>query len=271
MANYKAKDRNGNDINPQYATYYTRSNRWTRHETEGNNPTAPTATNAYPLFDVYGLISTLHRLIGFDESENRDLKTIYGSINYIKDIIDSIDLNLSPGKMLHINDKGVIEATGTYYPSSTVDANRVLVGNPNESESKVSWENRVRKIGVVEPSTSKIAEEPQIGTIDTNINNNNVVNFKAGNKWIGLDVDTDNQLIQVLHMTSSQAEHDFDKDVDIASALDGTSQIDNKIILPVLKTDNAGHVIGYSTNTFYIPHNFKSIVVTEDKSDTDST
>jgi hypothetical protein len=86
----------------------------------------------YGLFDVYGLISRLYRLIGEDEKDNRDLKTIYGSINYIKDIVDSIDLNLSPGKMLHVNDKGVIETTNTYYPSSTTDADRVLVGNPDE-------------------------------------------------------------------------------------------------------------------------------------------
>ena len=59
--------------------------------------------------------------------------------------------------------------------------------------------------------------------------------------------------------------------MEIVSALDGTSQTDNKIVLPVLKTDNAGHVVGYSTNTFYIPHNFKSITVVSDDTDTDST
>ena len=56
--------------------------------------------------------------------------------------------------------------------------------------------------------------------------------------------------------------------VEIPSAIDGTSQKDNLFTFPMVKTDNAGHVIGYSTNTLYIPHNFKSIEVTTDN-DTD--
>ena len=261
LENFNASDRNGKPIDPLYTTYYTRTDRWIKSRVKSD----------YNYNNVYGLINTLWHLIGTHAQDERSLDTVYGAINYIKDIVSNINLNLSPGKMLHVNDKGVIETTETYYPSSTIDANRVLVGNPNESESKVSWENRVRKIGVVEPDTSEIAWDIQTGTIDTNTNNNNVINFKAGNKWIGLHVDTGEQLIQVLHSKSNQDEHDFDEDVEIASALDGTSQTDNKIILPVLETDNAGHVIGYSTNTFYIPHNFKSIVVTDNHSDTDST
>jgi hypothetical protein len=40
----------------------------------------------------------------------------------------------------------------------------------------------------------------------------------------------------------------------------------------MVKTDNAGHIIGYDTDTLYIPHNFKSIEVTTDNdTDIDST
>lgn len=256
LENFNASDRNGKPIDPLYTTYYTRKDRWIKSRVKSD----------YNYNNVYGLINTLWHLIGTHAQDERSLDTVYGAINYIKDIVSNINLNLSPGKMLHVNDKGVIETTGTYYPSSTTDANRVLVGNPNESESKVSWENRVRKIGVVEPDTSEIAWDIQTGTIDTNANNNNVVNFKAGNKWIGLHADTGKQLIQVLHTKSDQAEHDFNEDVVIDDDLNGEKTEDGwkdcPITLPFIITDNAGHITGYDTKTFYIPHNFRNIALT---------
>jgi hypothetical protein len=75
--------------------------------------------------------------------------------------------------------------------------------------------------------------------------------------------DSNNDIITIGHSYSSQAAHDFNNttDVVIASALDGSVQTDNSIVLPFLKTDNAGHIIGYSTNKFYIPHTFKTVKV----------
>lgn len=264
IANYKAKDRNNKDIAPEYTTYYTRTDRWTKHSIKADNPVEPIFGNSYPLFDIYGLISTLHRLIGFDEENNRDLKTIYGSINYIKDIIDSIDLNLSPGKMLHVNDKGVIETTNTYYPSSTTDADRVLVGNPNEGTKQGAWENRVRSLSVIKSNTSDAEWTTGTGTIDTNKNNNNNINFKAGNKWIGLNVDnSNNQLISILHNKSTLAKHDFATDVIIDDDIDGSKEKDCKFTIPLAQTDNAGHVTGYTTKTIYIPYNYRNITLEE--------
>ena len=259
IANYQAKDRNGQDIDPEYQTYYTRKDHWVW---VGLETTSQITSRYHKMFDVYGLISTLHRLMGFGEEKNRDLNTIYGSINYIKDIIDSIDSNLSPGKMLHVNDKGVIETTGTYYPSSTVDADRVLVGNPNEGTKQGAWENRVRSLGVLTPEISDSVWTENTGVIDTNVNNKNQVDFKAGNKWIGLNVQTGNaQQIQILHTKSTQSEHDFNTDVSIDDDLDGSKTKDCPITLPFVLTDNAGHITGYDTKTFYIPYNFRNITL----------
>lgn len=214
---------------------------------------------------LYQLIITLHRLISTGDSDSRELNNIIGCINRIKDIISNIDTQLMPNRLMWTTSDGVIQTSNTQFPSKNADAARVLTGQGN-------WENRVRSMRVVSPETSESAWTINTGTIDTHTNNNNIINFKAGNKWIGLNVDTDNdQLIQILHTASAQAAHDFDTDVEIVSALNGTNQTDNKIVLPVLKTDNAGHIIGYSTNTFYIPHNFKSIAVDSDDSDVDST
>ena len=79
------------------------------------------------------------------------------------------------------------------------------------------------------------------------------------NQWLKIAADVDKNQVTIGHNYSAQSARNFALDVDIASALDGTSQKDNKIIFPTLKTDNAGHIIGYQTNTFYIPHTFKHI------------
>lgn len=265
MANYQAKDRNGNDIQPLYSTYYTRTDEWHQSTVITDWSQSEFDDDLYYMFDVYGLIRSVHNLIGMQTSgtsKTRDLKTMQGTINYIKDIIDSIDLNLSPGKMLHINDEGVIEATETYYPSSTTDADRVLVGNPNEGTKQGAWENRVRSLSIIDPNTSDTEWTLGTGTIDTNKNNNNNINFKAGNKWIGLNVDkSNNQLISILHNKSALTKHDFATDVIIDNDIDGSKGKDCEFTIPLAQTDNAGHIIGYTTKTIYIPYNYRNITL----------
>ena len=251
QANYQALTADGGPINPLYNIYYTRTDRWSLE---------PLALEQEDT--IYGLIVEFNKLLGTNCDDVRSLDTVHGCINTMKDIIERIDLNLTPGRLLHTNDSGVIETTSTYYPSSTTDANRVLVGNPEKSENKVSWENRVRKIGVISPNTSESTWTVNTGTIDTNTNNNNVVNFKAGNKWIGFNIDTDNdQLIQVLHTASTQAAHDFATDVVIDDDIDGSKGKDCEFTIPLVKTDNAGHVIGYTIKTIYVPYGYHNIIL----------
>ena len=79
------------------------------------------------------------------------------------------------------------------------------------------------------------------------------------NQWLRIAADVDKDQVTIGHSYSEQSAHNFADDVKIVPALDGTTQKDNEIIFPTLKTDNAGHIIGYQDNTFYIPHTFKNI------------
>lgn len=204
---------------------------------------------------LYGLIFSLHKIIGTGDADSRDLDTLTGCINRIKDIIDNIDTQLVPNRLLWTTSDGAIQTSDTQFPSADADSARVLTGAGD-------WENRIRKMGVVTPSTSESTWTTSTGTIDTHTNNNNTVNLKAGNKWIGLSIDTDNdQLIQILHSASAQEAHDFATDVVIDNDIDGTKGTDCEFTIPLVKTDNAGHVIGYSTKTIYVPYGYHNIIL----------
>lgn len=209
---------------------------------------------------IYGLIFSLHKLIGTGDADSRSLDTLLGCINRIKDIINNIDTQLMPNRLLWTTSDGVIQTSNTQFPSANTDATRVLTGQGD-------WENRVRSMSVVSPETSESTWTTNTGTIDTHTNNNNTINFKAGNKWIGLNIDTDNdQLIQILHTASAQAAHDFAVDVVIDDNIDGTKGTDCEFTIPLVKTDNAGHVIGYSTKTIYVPYGYHNIILAEQSS-----
>jgi hypothetical protein len=62
-------------------------------------------------------------------------------------------------------------------------------------------------------------------------------------------------------MKSAQDEHDFMTDVIIDNDIDGseTSTTDCQFTFPMVKTDNAGHVIGFSTKNIYIPYTYRNI------------
>ena len=223
---------------------YTRSDSWVLTELD-----APSEDS------IYGLIFTIHKIIGTGDADSRDLDTLIGCINRIKDIIDNIDTQLIPNRLMWTSANGVIQTSETQFPSASADSIRVLTGAGD-------WENRVRSVGVSAGETSETAWTTNTGTIDTHTNNNNNIDFKAGNKWIGLNVNTANQLIQILHTASALDEHNFADDVEIDNDIDGSNnQQDCALTFPVLETDNAGHVIGYSTKTFYIPYNYRNITL----------
>lgn len=245
---YNSQDADGASV--AYPKYYTRSNAWnlTELKTDYNDT-------------VYGLLNEFNKLIGINAEDERNEGTIYGSINIIKDIVKNIG-QLIPGRLLHTNNEGIIETTDTFYPSSTEDANRVLVGNPNKTNLKASWENRVRSIEVQTGSTSDNDWDTNTGIIDTNTNNDNEVSLKAGNKWIGLQVESGaEQRVSIKHMKSTLSEHNFVDDLYIDPNIDGTIQKDCKYTFPIIKTDNAGHVISYITDDVYIPYNFRNITL----------
>ena len=245
---YNSQDADGASV--AYPKYYTRSNAWnlTELKTDYNDT-------------IYGLLNEFNKLMGINAEDERNEGTIYGSINIIKDIVKNIG-QLIPGRLLHTNNEGIIETTDTFYPSSTEDANRVLVGNPHKTNLRASWENRIRSIEVQTGSTSDNDWDTNTGTIDTNTNNDNEVSLKAGNKWIGLQVEPGaEQRVSIKHMKSTLSEHNFVDDLYIDPNIDGTIQKDCKYTFPIIKTDNAGHVVSYTTDDIYIPYNFRNITL----------
>lgn len=236
------------------STYYTREDKWILTELVAQTEDS-----------LYSLIAEIHKILGTNADNERNIDTVKGSINIIKDIISNINLNLKPGTLLHVNNSGVIENTNTYYPSSKVDASRVLIGNPDETENKMAWENRVRSIDVITGSNSETSWDTQANTIDTNENNNNTISFTAGNKWVGLAADKKKQLVTIRHMKSDLPAHNFasDDDITINENLQ-SGDCEFKFNMPT--TDNAGHVIGTSPKSIYIPFNYRNIYL--DKQDT---
>ena len=204
----------------------------------------------------YGLILHLHRLIGTGDDDSRDLETLRGCINRIKDIVANIDTRLVPKRLVWTDDKGVITTSHFPHPNLDEDNTRIITGQG-------TWENRVRQVAIEEGILSESDWDTSSNTIDVNENNNDTLTFQAGNKWIGLHVDTAQQLIKILHTKSLQEEHDFASDIEIDENIDGKKQEDCPFKFPVLKTDNAGHVIGYTTETLYIPYNYRNIALAE--------
>jgi hypothetical protein len=194
-------------------------------------------------------------LIGTGDDDSRDLETLRGCINRIKDIVANIDTRLMPKRLVWTDDKGVITTSHFPHPNLEEDNTRVLTGQG-------TWENRVRSVTIGNGIVDENAWNVSTGTIDTTINNKDGLTLQAGNKWIGLNVDTANQLIQILHTASQQEEHDYAEDVIIDDNIDGHDQKDCEFTFPVLETDNAGHVIGYTTKTLYIPYNYRNIALT---------
>lgn len=118
--------------------------------------------------------------------------------------------------------------------------------------------NNFRNITVASATGADVNATQNAGTLEADSTVGGWT-IASQNQWLKIAADVDNDLITIGHNYSEQSAHDFAVNVTIATALDGTSQEDNKIIFPTLKTDNAGHIIGYQDNTFYIPHTFKNI------------
>lgn len=202
---------------------------------------------------LYGLIISLHKLIGTGDSDTRDLETMQGCINRVNDIIDNINLQLAPLRMLHTNSNGVIETSNTMFPSAPADSTKVLAGDG-------SWVSRFAKVTVDAPS---VAITEMATAADTIISDDtahqNGFSLYAGNKWIRLNANPINDNIGIAHALSLLAAQEFKATSD--AALSNTINTDNKITIPVFSIDNAGHIVAKSTVDFYVPHSFKYVSI----------
>lgn len=202
---------------------------------------------------IYGLIVTIHRLIGTGDPDSRDINNIVGCINRVSDIIANIDTQLAQNKLLMTDAEGKIVTSDTKFP---------IAGDKRILTAQGLWESRIGKVTVEQEQSENNDNWDTLksGTIDVNENDDLEICLNAGNKWIGLAAaNEDPKTINILHKTSEQKEHDFAEDVIIAEGIDGSTQTDCAFTIPLLQTDNAGHVIGSSTKTMYVPYGYRDI------------
>lgn len=320
ISTYGATDANGNNL--EYAKYYERHDRWILSSLE------------YEMEDsVYALIAAIHNLMGTNADDVRNIDTMKGAINIIKDIISSIDLSLSPGKLLHTNNQGVIETTDTYFPAADWNKDKILDGNGD-------WVSRFASVKVLNNSNNANQNAPKVNIITngaeqnvskTIVSDNDKTNYGTSlvnnkkhttnnltlgtrNKWIELYGDEVDDSVEFKHSTSpvisrlrseqatgteyldmytttdengnvvlqdSTGYHNFsinDTSTEIkieptTDTLDYVSGIndqdDNRLTIPYLTVDNAGHVVELGTKNFNIPHTYKHITLTEQSNSED--
>lgn len=211
------------------------------------------------LMSVCGAIRSTLNLLGTADPDRRDSTTVQGNINIMKDLIANIDTQLMPNRIIETNENGQITTSETDFPhnATAAEGSAVLSGAG-------TWESRFAKITIQGASTE--IEEPTAndGVVTSNIIYNNNVTFKPGNKWISLQVGTDNSPVQISHTLladNTLRSHDFATDVVIADSIQELNTI-NSITLPTLALDNAGHVITKGTVSFALPNTFKTITLT---------
>ena len=289
---------------------------------------------------IQTLIAQIHTMLGTNIGEIRDITSIQGAINIMKDVIANIDTNLMPGRLLHTDDDGVIKTCDTYFPSATWDRDEVLNGNGD-------WVSRFATIKVLKNSTNdnqktfKVNDatsgkeagadivtiisdnnKDENGNSPTNpqeLHSPNNLTFGTRNKWIQLHADDQDDSIEFRHLESPiigrlRAEQaigttddslpiyvnknttddndnvilktkdeliaenaDFDSfsvndnatEITVKPTTDNleyksdvSDQNDNRLTIPYLTVDNAGHVVELGTKNFNIPHGFKKIETT---------
>lgn len=203
---------------------------------------------------IYSILVELHKIIGTNADEVRSFDSIRGSINIMKDLLGSINLNLAPGRLVHTNvDTGVIETTDTYFPGSAQDVTRVLDGTG-------AWVNRVKTItiGVGESESTNDISTVQNKAIEADNDNDNDITINSGNKWIRFNSDGE-QHITVAHYT--QTPQDTPERYNLN---DNTNNVPTKesFDTQTVAWDEAGHIKSYVTTTYDLPKSYKYLMVT---------
>ena len=317
-ATYQALNANNEDVS--YGTYYKRNDKWTLVPLEREAEDS-----------IYAIIAEIHNIIGTDADDVRNLETMNGTINIIKDIIANIDTQLMPGRLLKTSNSGVIETSDTYFPSATWDRDEVLDGNGN-------WVSRFATVKVLTNSENANQVAPEVNTIidgaeqnvaKTIVSDNDKSNYGTSlvnskkhttnnltlgtrNKWIQLHGNEDKDSIEFKHLESpiisrlrsEQAEgseylnmyngvddngnvvlQDSTKFANFSTNVDATEikvepttdtlsyvkgtndQDDNRLTIPYIVADNAGHIVELGTKNFNVPHTFKYLTISDDNTD----
>ena len=318
-AAYQAVDANG-DMIPETSEYYLATDLWTISPIED-------ITNN----NIYSLIAQIHKMLGTNTGDVRDMSSVQGAINTIKDLIANIDTSLMPGRLLHTNDSGIVETTETYFPSADWDKDELLAGDG-------TWVSRYASVKVRENSDNSNRKIPKVVAFETTgettgdapakllnqlaelVSDNqrtqdgtslvykqehdpNTLIFATRDKWIKLHPDEVDDSIEFEHTQSdlvnrlSYASYIDNSEIEIAGPEndanstvnesnfkaneDGTEVVivsdssnsivyeseaadknDNRLTIPYITVDNAGHVVAAGTRNYNIPHGFKKVATT---------
>ena len=322
---YKAIDADGKIIAPN-AEYFYVIPQW-KLETIGT-----IADNSIQI-----LIAQIHTILGTNIGEIRDITSIQGAINIMKDIIANIDTNLMPGRLLHTDNDGVIKTYDTYFPSATWDDDEVLAGNGNwvsrfaSVKVRENEDNPNRKIPKVvsftktdvatatgpaqlQKSAAELVSHNQREGNGTKVkylqdHDPNTLILASRNKWVKLHPDAKDSSVEFEHTLSpivtklsyeildtpgtdqsiagpvadanSNVSTENFQAIENGTALiikpsiasdnnvidlvydgDDIDKNDNRLTIPTITVDNAGHVIAAGTKNYNIPHGFKKIQTT---------
>ena len=84
---------------------------------------------------IYGLIVSLHRLIGTGDPDTRDDGTLKGCINHIKDIIDNIDRQLMPNRLISTDpNTGRMITSNVSWPMDEAKTSAQLAGSKSSNK-----------------------------------------------------------------------------------------------------------------------------------------
>lgn len=209
----------------------------------------------------YSILNEIHGLIGTGSEEIRNFNSIRGSINIMKDLLGSINLNLKPGRLVHTNvDTGVIESTNTYFPGSAEDQTKVLDGSGH-------WVNRVKTItvGVGDSGETAVTDiEPSTNIpIEADNDNTNDITLDSGNRWIRLASDGERHITLAHYTQTPEDNPEYYNFNDNTNGAPTTETFDTQTVA----WDEAGHIKSYVTTTYDLPKGYKHIRVTGETQD----
>jgi hypothetical protein len=267
-------------------------------------------------------------MLGTNTGDIRDMNSVQGAINAMKDVISNIDTKLIPGRLIHTNNNGIIETTETSFPSADWDKDELLAGDG-------TWVSRFASVKVRENSTNSNRKIPKVVAFETTgetignapakllnqmaelVSDNqrtqegttlvykqehdpNTLIFATRDKWIKLHPDAVDDSIEFEHTQSElvnrlsyqdyatleknaiegpaadvnstvntanfKANEDgteltivSDSDIALLYADTEYDSNDNRLTIPYIVVDNAGHVVSAGTKNYNIPNSFKKI------------
>lgn len=241
-----------------YLTYAPAYSRSISGAVTGSEAAALNDANGGLPSTLYGLIAYTNCLLGtsLKQEDSRDERTVIGLMNRMRDIIVNIDTQLVPTRWVMTTEKGQVTTTDVPYTAPIAGGVLDSVGN---------WVPRWYSITIT-------GDTDDVGELTTNNLTVEAENSKLGvaiattNKWIRLAADNTTKVINIAHALCGI------EPTTIVPSATGWAANGNELKIPQITFDEAGHITGYSTKSFYLPNYFKMVNVSgSSQVDTGST